>query len=258
MLRSVMFSRSLMPVVVCCAFAVPALSQERGEVVFGKVTSINGATVTVHRDNGPDVRIRVTPQTEVYFRDAGDRRLFPNPTSNDLRVGMDLEFTYGSGTPDKLTVHFVPEGTSATPTWRSGAGQGQGPRERPTQLKARVQSIRRDRLEADVAGRSESFRIEGSRATASVRSGDLVVITVENRGGERVVTDIESAAVSGVITRLEPRSRSVSIEVDGRESTYRVEDRRQLEDLREGDRVRFEFEERPDGSRVVTRFQPRR
>ncbi len=244
-------------VLAAVAIAPGARAQERGETFLGKITRVDDrGGVTVRTDAGREVRIRVTPRTEVYFRDAGDRRLFPNPTSNDLRVGMGVEFVYGDGTPDRITVQYVPEGTSP--------GDGRPSRSEPPsrgsseQLKVRVQSIGRNRLQADVNGRSETFRLANDDVAADVREGDLVVITVESRGPERAVVRIDSASVTGIVRRVDRRERSVSIDSGGRPSVYYVDDRRVLEDLREGDRIRFEFEERPDGARVLTRIVPRR
>ena len=86
----------------------------------------------------------------------------------------------------------------------------------------------------------------------SFRAGDLVLLTVESRGSEQVVTRIESAALVGTVRRFDARRRSVTIDVNGRDETYATRDSGLLEGIREGDRVRFEVEERASGARVVT------
>lgn len=252
MRRAVTLRKSL-PLIAVCAITVFASAQERGEEVVGAITDVDGLNLTVRREGGPEVHVRVTPRTEVSFRDSGDRKLFPDPSVNDLRVGMGVRFVYGTGTLDKITVHYVPTGTAA-PKPRP---QATAP-PRPTQVKARVESVSRDRLEADVAGRSETFRLEDRNLASDVRRGDLVVLTVETRGSEQVVTRIVSASLSGVITHIDSGGRNVSIEVDRRETTYRVDDRRLLDDVREGDHVRFEFEEHGGGPRVLTALERRR
>jgi hypothetical protein len=108
-----------------------------------------------------------------------------------------------------------------------------------------------------VAGRSRTYDVADRREAQSFRAGDMVVLTVENRDGREVVTRIESADQSGVITRIVNRGRAVTIEVDGRQETYDVENSDLLDDYREGDRVVFETEERSGGRRVVTSLSRR-
>jgi len=233
-------------------FTPSASAQERGEEVVGTITAVDNLTLTVKREGASDVQVRVTPSTEVYFSDSGDRKLFPNPNVNDLRPGMGVRFVYGTGTLDRIVVHYVPSGgPPAKPT----------PEPRPTteQIKARIQSINRGgrELRADVAGRTRTFRVE-SRETRGFAEGDLVVLTVENRGGDQVVTRIDPSELSGIVRSVDTRRRSITIEVNGRDETYTVRDRNLLDDVREGDRIRFEVEERSIGSRVITAINRRR
>jgi exosome complex RNA-binding protein Csl4 len=240
-----------MALAVAAVLLVPAAyAQERGEEVIGKITRVDRGTVVVHSDAGNDVRIRVTPSTEVFFQDSGDRKLFPNPTSADLREGMGVKFTYGTGTPDRVVVVFVPGGgRPIRPMEPEAAATGS------EVLKARIESIRRDgrELTADVAGRSQSFRLQ-TRDTRMFKEGDMVVLHVENRGGERVVTRIDSADQGGRVTRVDRRRRTISIETNGREETYTVDRSNVLDNVREGDRIRFEVEERGGGGRVITQI----
>jgi hypothetical protein len=230
--------------------ALPAFAQERGEEVVGSITSVDGQTLIISRENRPEVRVQVTPSTRVEFTDSGDRKLFPNPAVGDLRAGMGVRFVFGTGTLDHIRVHFVPERTSgagstvAAPVPSTVA---------PGQVKARIQSVTRGGrdITADVAGRTEHFRVEG-RDGLRVEKGDLVVLTVEDRAGARVVTRIDPAELYGRVTRLDSRARTVSIDVDGREESYRVENRDLLDGLSVGSMVSFETEERSGGSRVVT------
>lgn len=243
MLRTATTCLSLM---AAALIALPVAAQERGEEIVGSITSVDGRTLVISRENRPEVRVRVTPSTRVEFTDSGDRRLFPNPSVGDLRAGMGVRFVYGTGTLDHISVHYVPERTAP-------AGAPLPATAAPTQIKARIQSVTGGGREitADVAGRSERFRVEGRDGTR-VGRGDLVVLTVEDRGGARVVTRIDPAELYGRITRLDSRARTVSIDVDGRVESYRVENRDLLDGLSVGSAVRFETEERARGSRVIT------
>lgn len=230
------------------ALAAPfAAAQERGEEILGTISRVDGRDLVVTHEDGRQIRISVRPTTEVYFSDSGDRKLFPNPTIDDLRVGMGVRFVYGTGIPDRIVVHFVPAGHV-----RPGPASTE-------QVKARIQSIDRRALEirADVAGSSRTYALEDRRQAVGFRTGDLVTLTLQERDGRQVVTRIESAETVGTIRRIGSGNRSVTIEVAGRDETYDVDDRRLLDDFDEGDRVRFEVEERGDGRRVVTHIRRR-
>jgi hypothetical protein len=220
-------------------------AQERGEEVIGTISAVHNLNLTVTREGKPEVHVRVTPNAEVTFADSGDRKLFPNPSVGDLRAGMGVRFVYGTGVLDKITVHYVPEGGPPRPAPLPAPPSGE--------VKARLQWIGGDgrNLRADVAGRTHSYRVEAADVR-SFRAGDLVLLTVESRGGEQVVTRIESAALVGTVRRIDARRRSVTIDVNGRDETYATRDSGLLEGIREGDRVRFEVEERAGGARVVT------
>jgi outer membrane lipoprotein SlyB len=254
-LRSIIRGRMLATLAVA-ALAVPfAAAQERGEHITGSITSVDGRNLVVKSDDGREIRIRVTPSTEVYFQDSGDRKLFPNPGIDDLRSGMGVNFNYNDGTPSRVVVHYVPagfvrSGPAETPLPTGGAIGGSG-----QQVKARVQSVTSDgrQLTADVAGKSRRYLVQDRREAQGLNPGDMVILTVS--GG--TVTRIDSADLTGVLRRLDERARTVTIDVDGREETYSVDDRNLLQDLREGDRVRFEVEERSGGRRVVTGIQRR-
>jgi hypothetical protein len=225
---------------------LPVAAQERGEEIIGKIASVEGRTLVISRDNRPEVRVQVTPSTRVEFTDSGDRKLFPNPVVSDLRAGMGVRFVYGTGILDHIFVHYVPERTAAAPAPLPAPAAA-------TKVKARIQSVTgggRD-ITADVAGRSERFRVESRDGTRFGR-GDLVILTVEDRGGARVVTRIDSAELAGTITRLDSGGRSASIDVAGRVENYFVTNRDLLAGLSVGSAVRFEVEERPGGGRVIT------
>jgi Cu/Ag efflux protein CusF len=116
----------------------------------------------------------------------------------------------------------------------------------------RIESVdeRRGEFRADVAGRRETFRLENRRDARDLQEGDLAVIVVEGRDGDEVVTEVRGADMSGRIVRI--GRRDIVVNVNGREETYSVEDRELLEDLRVGDRIRFEYEDRSGGRRVLT------
>jgi Cu/Ag efflux protein CusF len=243
MLRSFISGRVLATLAVV-VLAVPfAAAQERGENINGFITSVDGRNLVIKNDDGREIRIRVSPSTEVYFQDSGDRKLFPNPGIDDLRSGLGVHFNFNDGAPTRVVVHFVPQGFVRGSTASTSSGT--------EEYKARIQSIDRTgrQITADVQGRSRTFAVENRRDVQGLRTGDMVTIWVEDRGRGPVITRLESADQTGTIVRIDPRYRSVTISVNGRDETYDVDNRKLLEALHDGDRVRFEVENR--GSRQV-------
>lgn len=240
MLRFLFRSPALVAPLALAALSVSAAAQERGEEVLGAIVRANGRSFVLKHEDGREIPFRVTPSTTVYFQDSGDRKLFPNPTIDDLRTGMEVRFVYGTGTPDRVVVFYVPAGfVRPSPS----------PEARREEVRGRIQSIDRSgrALTALVDGRARTFTLENRNEAAGFRSGDLVVLTVEDRGQGPLVTKIEPGGLVGTVRQMDLRGGTVVIEVDGRDETYYVNDRGLLETIRTGDRVRFEVEQR--GSR---------
>jgi hypothetical protein len=225
--------------------ATAASAQYRGEEIVGKIARVDGSSVVVTRDGGAEVRITVTPATEVYFQDSGDRRMFPNPSSRDLRTGMGVRFVYNDGNPTRVVVHYVPSSTEAGAADVAVAGS--------SQVKARILSINRagQEIRADVAGTPRTYVVENTTDARNARRGQLVVLTLGDRNGTQVVTRIDAADAVGTVVRVDSGRRSVAIETDGREETFGVDNRDLLDNIRSGQRVRYEVEERAGGRRVV-------
>jgi hypothetical protein len=238
--------------VLVLAGALPSAAQYRGEEVLGKITQVSGGNIVVRRDNGAEVRINVTPSTEVFFQDSGDRKLFPNPTSADLKAGMGVKFVYNDGNPTRVTVVFVPASTGSGTATTLPAPLGA-----TSQVKARLQAINQGgrQIQADVAGTTRTYAVEsGAVSGRAVRRGQLVLLTLADRAGAQVVTRIDPADAVGTVVRVD--DRSMVVDVDGRQETYSVENDDVVDDIRAGQRVRFEVEERSGGRRVVTAVRP--
>ena len=227
--------------------ASTASAQYRGEEIVGKVESVSGNNVVVRRDGGQEVRIAIGPQTQIVFQDSGDKKLFPNPSYTDLKAGMGVRFTFNDGNPPRIVVNFVPaSGSTDTASGGSGATS--------SQVKARVQAVNRSgqEIRADVAGSSRTYAVEDAAEARNLRNGDLVVLTLADRNGMQVVTRIDPSDVVGTVVRVDSGRRTVVIEVDGREESYTVDNRDLLDNVRSGQRVRYEVEERSSGRRVIT------
>lgn len=227
------------------ALGVPAVqAQYRNEEIVGKIERVDGSTIIVRRDGGAEVRIGVASGTEVHFQDAGDRKMFPNPTYRDLKEGMGVRFNFNEGNPTRIVVHYVPASTGS-----SGSGASTASTQ---QVKARIQAVNRAgrEIRADVAGTARTYTVEDAAEARAVRRGDLVVLTLADRDGVQVVTQIDRAESVGTVVRVD--GRTIVVNVDGRDETYTVQNRDLLDDVRGGQRVRFEVEERGSGQRVIT------
>jgi hypothetical protein len=117
-----------------------------------------------------------------------------------------------------------------------------------TLVKVRITDIARsgDQFTADVAGRKQVYRTGRGGLLRRFEEGDLVVLALDGQG--RVV-DVRPASLSGRVVRVDHRAGRLTVETDGRDETYAVDDASLLDDVERGDRVRFEVEER--GSRQV-------
>ena len=76
----------------------------------------------------------------------------------------------------------------------------------------------------------------------------------ETLPAERVRSEASQAATSsGRVKRIDRRREEVVIETGGHDEVFGVADARILDVLREGDRVRFEYEDREGGRKVIVR-----
>jgi Cu/Ag efflux protein CusF len=252
--------RAFLALASLAVLASPTLAAP--EKTKGDVLAVDLASnkVVVKHPEGYNIVLTVAPDTPVKFTDATE--VFLNPTVRDLQTGMYIWFTHENGVAHDIEVRAVSEemkraraarGSSGAATAGNQPGIGAGS-SGGTELKARILSIdeRRGEFRADVAGRSQTFRVDQPRLIRRFQEGDMVVLTVDRRGGDEVVTNVRTAGQSGRVTRVDRRRGEVAIEVDGREETYSVQDKDLLERVRQGDRVRFEFEDRSNGRKVIT------
>ncbi|HET8646605.1 MAG TPA: copper-binding protein [Vicinamibacteria bacterium] len=251
MMHSLLRSGALALAVLPAALAVPALAQERGEEVVGKIISADGRRFVLRQDDGREVAFRVTPSTEVYFQDSGDRKLFPNPTIADLRTGMGARFVYGDGTPSRVVVVYVP----------AGHVRETAPEIQRETVRARVESVDRAgrELTVRVDGRVRTYPLEDRRDLRRIRAGDTVDLTLENRAQGEVVTRVErvSADLLGTVRSVDRSGGTVVIFVEGQDETYSVDNGKLLDAIEKGDRVRFQVEDR-GSRRVIVDMQRRK
>jgi hypothetical protein len=229
-----------------CALAFPISAQQPGEELQGVITHVelrgSPRVIKVNVPGKGEVTAGIANRTRIVAK-YGVAGLSANPELSDLQPGMTVRFKFDPQTVERIHIVDAPPGMrprseDKTPT----GGQAQ-------ELKVRILSTNgRDQIDADVAGRRQTYRVSDSGLLRGFRNGDLVVLTLDSAG---LVSDIRSAAQSGRVVSV--RQREVVIEVDGREESFGVDDGDALRGIRPGQTVRFDAEERAGGRRVITR-----
>lgn len=243
MFRSVL-TRLTLAAGLASALALPLSAQQPGEEIEGVITHVElRGSPRVIRVNVPgrgEIVANIANRTRVVAKN-GVGGMGANPELSDLQPGMTVRFKFDSQNVERIHVVDAPPGMKPRDDKRATSGQDQ-------QLKVRILSVGRDEIQADVAGRRQTYRVTDPNLLRGFRNGDLVVVSVDGAG---MVTDIRSAAQSGRVVRIV--RRDVVIDVDGREETFSVDDNDVLKGVRAGQTVRFEVEERAGGRRVITR-----
>jgi hypothetical protein len=116
-------------------------------------------------------------------------------------------------------------------------------------LKARLLEIDggHDRVRVDVRGRPTVFAVADGNLLRGFRKGDLVLLRVRGT----TVVDVRLAVVTAEVLRTD--EHSALLRIGGREERLALARPGLRGQLKRGDFVRLEVEERSDGTRVVTR-----
>jgi len=158
----------------------------------GNITAVDWAVmqIEIKTPKGGRLTYKVAPNVEVKFTDgAAD---FPNPTYKDLAPPMQIHFVFEDRTilsADVREVGSAPR-RSARQT-RSSESASSSSRV----LKIRISKIedRGDTIQADVAGRNQTFRLENRDVIRGFREDDLVVATLARRNGREVITELKQS-----------------------------------------------------------------
>ena len=250
------------------------------ETVQGEITRVELRDSPRHimvRTPDGEIQQRIANRTHVIF-DPSEAGFFPNSELSDLQPGMQVRFDRTDDVLDRLRVVSVPQNLRPQKADRPGDSRpslGSVPlppvsssSRRPRELRGKVLGIddRRGELRAEIDGRRQTLRVDNTRDLRRVEIGDTVILSVETRDGEDVITSIRAGAESrapgyghskansgsGRVKDVARGEGRIWIDVDGREEQFRVEDQDLLRNVRVGDRVRFDYEERGNGQRVIT------
>jgi hypothetical protein len=213
----------------------------------------NVMQIAIRTAQGGTLTYKVFPNASVKFTDCPE--CFPSPTLRDLAPPMYVHFVFEDLDVDTIKSFDVKEIGSAPRRVTAGSGSSVNPPSGGVSgqdLKVKILKMddRRGTFTADVAGRSQNFRARNTSDLRNFREGDLAVITVDNG----TVTAIRAAGRTARVTSIDERRSEVGLEVNGRESFYRVENKGLLGRVKVGDRVTFDVESR-NGQDVVTTLE---
>jgi hypothetical protein len=245
------------------AFAVPP---RVGDFVEGEITKVDlvGSPRHIVISYGDEnVKVRVKNSTKVIFENSADAAAF-SPELSNLEVGMFARARFlGDDVTSEVVIKSVPQNLrdqvrgSSNNVIRNPSGvqrsQNTTTNNSGNQLKVRVIDIdqRRGEFKADVAGQARTFIVDDTKLLARMNEGDLIVITVSNRNGrDTLVTDVQGSSITGRVTDVNRTAGEIRVLVDGREEVYKA-DRKELLDIRTGELISFQTEERSNGTRVI-------
>jgi hypothetical protein len=157
----------------------------------GNITAVdwNAMQIEIKTPKGGLLTYKVAPNIEVKFTDgAAD---FPNPTYKDLAPPMQIHFVFEDqiiSSADVREVGSAPR-RSARPAGSTESASSSSSRV----LKIRISKIEDhgDSIQADVAGRNQTFRLESRDVIRGFREDDLVVATLARRNGREVITELK-------------------------------------------------------------------
>jgi hypothetical protein len=156
----------------------------------GNITAVdwNAMQLEIRTPKGGKLTYKVARNVEVKFTDgAAD---FPNPTYKDLAPPMQIHFVFEDQTILSADVREV----GSAPR-RSARSAGNSSSSDTRVLKIRISKIegRGDTIQADVAGRNQTFRLENRDVIRGFREDDLVVATLARRNGREVITELKES-----------------------------------------------------------------
>ena len=166
--------------------ASPAFAAK--EFGTGNITAVdwNAMQLEIKTPKGGRLTYKVAPNVEVKFTDRTAD--FPKPTYKDLAAPMYIHFAFEDqilSSVDVREVGSAPGRAQATPAPAASASS--------RVLKIRISKIENDSIDADVAGRKQTFRLDNRNLIRGFRENDLAVATVVRRNNRDVITDLKPA-----------------------------------------------------------------
>jgi len=258
---------SILALLPLLAVAAPTVGQN----VEGVITNVDlhgePRHITIQQADGQSVDVIVhVGNTHIAFQDAKDTNV--SPELSNLKAGMRVRAQYAGDQPtNQIDVLSSASGAGSTiqrtdanadlrsenKTGTSSTATGASANE----LKVRLLEVNKNRseLSADVAGQKRVFRVQDPKVLATLRTGDLVVVTVDNpNGATPTVTNVRSAGLSGRVTSVDQSTGRVTVNVNGQDQTFSLDRSKKL-DVKNGDLIRFETEERAGGDKVISKIE---
>lgn len=244
--------RGTIPLLAVAALLVATAATAGIQFGRGNIVHVDWGQMEVDLKDpqGRVVTWKVAPGATVKFTDGA--QVYRRPKLQDLRPPMYVHFTF-EGDPGVIQGFDVKE-LGFDPAREV---KKQAPVQRTFEARVTAVDARRGEIELEVGRNRQAYRVEEASLLRRIEAGDRVRVTAERRDDNEVITELKSLGGgseeqrgSGRIVRID--DDEVSIATDSRRELYRVENVRILRGVREGDRVRFTYVERSDGTRVIT------
>jgi len=262
--RTSLIAVSILALLPLLAVAAPTVGQN----VEGVITNVDlhgePRHITIQQADGQSVDVVVhVGSSHISFQDAKDANA--SPELSNLKPGMRVRAQYAGDKPtNQIDVLSSASGsgtmiqkTDANADLRSQSTTGGGTTSAAAnEMKVRLLQVNTNSGEnsADDTGQKRTFRVQDPKMLASMRTGDLVVVTVDNPTGTTpTVTNIRAAGMSGRVTSVDQSTGRVTINVNGQDQTFSLDRSKKL-DVKAGDQIQFETEERAAGDKVITKI----
>jgi len=263
--KTSLMAMSILALLPLLAVAAPTVGQN----VEGVITNVDlhgePRHITIQQADGQSVDVVVhVSATHISYQDTKDANV--SPELSNLKPGMRVRAQYAGDKPTNQIDVLSSASASGTMIQRTDAnadlrsekttGSSTTAAAASNEMKVRLLQVNKNRSEisADVAGQRRTFRVQDPKMLASVRTGDLVVVTVDNpNGATPTVTNVRSAGMSGRVTSVDQSTGRVTVNVNGQDQTFTL-DRSKKMNLQTGDQIQFETEERAAGEKVITKI----
>ncbi len=167
--------------------ASPAFAAK--EFGTGNITAVDWSVmqIEIKTPKGGRLTYKVAPNVEVKFTDRTAD--FPSPTYKDLTAPMYIHFAFENQILSSVDVREVGSAPGRAAQTTPAAAASASSRV----LKIRISKIENDSIDADVAGKKQTFRLDNRNLIRGFRENDLAVATVVRRSNRDVITDLKPA-----------------------------------------------------------------
>jgi hypothetical protein len=181
-------NRAIVSALLSAGLLASGTAEAAREFGRGNIQAVdwNVMQVAIKTPQGGTLTYKVAPNCEVKFTDGAAE--FPNPTYRDLAPPMYIYFQF-----EDQTISFAEVREVGNAPRRSGSSVSGTANEQSRQVMIRILKIASNgsSIEADVAGRRQTFLMADRNIVRSYREDDLVEATVVRRNSRDTITALK-------------------------------------------------------------------